>query len=105
MNMILLQPKKAWIDMVSRSTSLNTRMLNPMPILTHALCSKVKDGDIFFPSKEAGKATNKEAKKICYLCDDIEICREYAIDNHVDGIWGGTSPTDRQHIRKERREV
>lgn len=51
-----------------------------------------------------------EATAICHgtydgkPCPLIEQCLEFALSNNERfGIWGGTTPTDRVEIRKERR--
>lgn len=46
----------------------------------------------------------QEAIAICEQCPVMEQCREYAIEAGEQlGIWGGTTPRDREKIRKGRR--
>jgi WhiB family redox-sensing transcriptional regulator len=56
--------------------------------------------DVFFPrSGDRGRA----AKRICRACPLRARCREWAVGQAwTHGIWGGTSRTDREAIRKWR---
>jgi hypothetical protein len=40
----------------------------------------------------------KEAKAICAECPYKERCLKFALDNHEQGIWGGTTERDRRRI-------
>jgi len=40
----------------------------------------------------------KEAKAICAECPYKIRCLEYALKNHEQGIWGGTTERDRRRI-------
>jgi hypothetical protein len=40
----------------------------------------------------------KEAKAICAECPYKVRCLEYALKNHEQGIWGGTTERDRRRI-------
>lgn len=64
------------------------------------LCAQ-SDPDAWFPeisySNEAATA-----KQICRRCPFQQPCLEYALHYQVDGIWGGTSLTDRRRIRRSR---
>jgi hypothetical protein len=42
----------------------------------------------------------KEAKAICAECPYKARCLEYAINNHEQGIWGGTTERQRNVLRK-----
>lgn len=57
--------------------------------------------NVFFPSDSIGVAA---AKKICAGCVVIDVCKEYALSNHIEnGVWGGMSERDHRRIRKQRR--
>ena len=59
------------------------------------------DPDLFFPTKNR---TAHAAKRICAGCDaDVRAaCLAYALDNEPEGVWGGTSPKERQGLRNGR---
>lgn len=40
----------------------------------------------------------------CNVCVVKTSCLNYAIDNYVSGIWGGTTDRGRQRIRREQRK-
>ena len=42
----------------------------------------------------------KEAKAICADCPYKVRCLEYALKNHEQGIWGGTTERERTTIRR-----
>jgi hypothetical protein len=42
----------------------------------------------------------KEAKAICAECPYKARCLKFAIDNHEQGIWGGTTERQRNILRK-----
>ncbi|KJF16009.1 transcriptional regulator WhiB2 [Acidithrix ferrooxidans] len=57
--------------------------------------------DLFFPTDGAGVEV---AKRICEGCPVLDICLDYAIENHVDhGVWGGESERSRRRIARQRR--
>ena len=63
-----------------------------------ALCATT-DPDAFFPEKDGSAA---RAKKICGQCDVVAECLAYALSrNEQFGIWGNTSPKERQLMRRE----
>lgn len=70
------------------------------------LCAQT-DPDMFF-SQDAERGNlrgyykfEKEAKKLCGLCDLQAACLQYALDNpELEGIWGGTTPMDRNRLRR-----
>lgn len=70
-------------------------------------CSTV-DPELFFPQeieisniKVISKYSNLgAAKKICSSCPLRIKCLEYAIKNHEIGVWGGTTESQRDDIRK-----
>lgn len=58
------------------------------------------DPDIFNPSR--GKLPDA-AKKVCAKCPVSGQCLEYALDNKLSGIWGGTTEQERRRMRRQRR--
>lgn len=57
----------------------------------------------WFPEK-GGNAAGR-AKAICAACLVSDECREYAIEGHEVGIWGGTSDRERTAIRMARQRA
>jgi WhiB family redox-sensing transcriptional regulator len=66
------------------------------------------DPDLFFPISSAGPAEQQiaRAKKICAGCGVRRECLEFALSHEqVYGIWGGTTPEDRQRERRRKRRA
>ena len=56
--------------------------------------------EIFYPATPDEEA---EALSICATCPVRAQCLDYAIRNRETyGIWGGTTPEQRRHMRRER---
>jgi len=75
---------------------------------TTPACSDV-DPELFFP-QEVEAAPNKvvskylnlsEAKRVCASCPLAMKCLEYALKNAEIGIWGGTTESQRESLRKK----
>ena len=66
------------------------------------------DPDLFFPISPVGLGERQiaRAKTICAGCQVRRECLEFAISNgQVHGIWGGTTPEDRQRERRRQRRA
>jgi WhiB family transcriptional regulator, redox-sensing transcriptional regulator len=66
------------------------------------------DPDLFFPVPSAGRAEKQvaQAKLICAGCRVRRECLEFALAHaQTHGIWGGTTPEDRQRDRRRRRRA
>jgi len=64
------------------------------------------DPDLFFPISLTGPAVGQmaKAKAICGGCPVQQACLEFALEHDLmHGIWGGTTPQDRQDRRRSRR--
>lgn len=59
------------------------------------LCAET-DPDVFFPENGVIAST---PKKICRACDHLQECLIWALHHQVDGVWGATTPKERQRIR------
>lgn len=46
------------------------------------------------------EGNEETAKAFCHRCPVINICREWAIDNDEEGVWGGMSTADRRAVRR-----
>jgi WhiB family redox-sensing transcriptional regulator len=72
-------------------------------------CSTV-DPELFFPqeteispNKIVSKYTNlAEARRICSSCPVALQCLEFALRNAETGVWGGTTESQRESLRKRR---
>jgi len=70
------------------------------------------DPELFFPElhpdpdnhqpgdQSRYKVSVATAKKICFDCIHVKPCLEYSLLNDVEGIWGGTTKSERKKIRK-----
>lgn len=66
------------------------------------------DPDLFFPISSTGPAAKQiaRAKVICGGCAVRRECLEFALTHgQVHGIWGGTTPEDRQRERRRERRA
>lgn len=72
-----------------------------IPILTaDALCAQFGP-EMFFPKVGHNAAA---AKRICQVCPVRSECLQWALDNNEQaGIWGGTSPAEREQLAKAQR--
>jgi WhiB family transcriptional regulator, redox-sensing transcriptional regulator len=58
-----------------------------------ALCAQIGGAsDLWFPEKGG---YNKEAHAVCERCPVRAECLQYAIDEGMHGVWGGTSDRTR----------
>ena len=67
------------------------------------------DQAIFFPDAGDAEAV-EQAKRICGECPVMDECLSYAVGtNQTEGLWGGTTPSERRRLRqrwlKELREA
>lgn len=74
---------------------------NTEPWMEQGRCREAS-GDFWFPDKGQGiERTTRMAKAICRDCPVAAACLDYAM--RVDdpfGIYAGTTPTDRQRLRR-----
>lgn len=75
---------------------------NPDPWVAEARCIET-DAEVFFP--EPGYHAALIAKKICDQCEVVDQCLESALRRSERyGIWGSTTPRERQLIARKRRK-
>ncbi|MGY6019931.1 WhiB family transcriptional regulator [Streptomyces spinosirectus] len=58
-----------------------------------------QDPELFFPVGDRGPALVQidEAKAVCRRCPVVEQCLRWALNaGQVDGIWGGTTESERR---------
>lgn len=78
--------------------------LTSTPTFPKARCADPGiDPELFFPiSNEVMSEDLPILRAICDSCVHQAECAKYAIDNHeAHGIWGGTTPAQRERIWKE----
>ncbi len=66
------------------------------------------DPDLFFPISTTGPGERQvaRAKVICAGCVVRQECLEFAMTNDLPyGIWGGSTPEDRQRQRRRTRRA
>lgn len=79
----------------------------PTEWMADAACVGVDiDTAAFFPSPRRGESWTvlaAEAKRVCNRCPVMAACLTYGMDED-DGVWGGTTPSERRRIRRQRRQ-
>lgn len=55
---------------------------------------------VFFPD---GGGASEAAQQICMPCPFKADCLRFALDNDVEGVWGGTGQNERARMRARRR--
>lgn len=66
---------------------------------------KEADPDIFFPTGASTPLTKQiaQAKSICRDCPVSSECLQWALEDPLmDGIWGGTTHSERRAMRRRR---
>jgi len=67
--------------------------------MRNALCAEHPN-----PEWWTGASSDEIARAIalCRTCPVKDACLAFALDTHVGGsVWGGTTPSDRRHLRRE----
>lgn len=58
--------------------------------------------ELFFLDQDNGEITNA-IKLVCKSCPLRIKCQNYAIQNQVHGVWGGTTLVERKNFRRDNR--
>jgi WhiB family redox-sensing transcriptional regulator len=63
--------------------------------------------EFFFTDEENERDTSVYAlgKTICSGCSIRQQCLEWAVKHEAHGLWGGTTPRERQMMRRKRNIV
>ena len=71
-----------------------------LPRFDNAQCADIEDKDLFFPDNRTQEAERlHQLKAICASCIHEKECLEYALEKQIPyGIWGGSSPADRDAV-------
>jgi WhiB family redox-sensing transcriptional regulator len=68
---------------------------------------KDEDPELFFPRATGGKWSARyqeqvnTAKAVCRECPVADLCFEFAMDTHAEGVWAATTDDDRKAMREE----
>lgn len=70
----------------------------------HRAACRTEDPELFFPIGTTGPALDQveQAKAVCRRCPVVDACLAWALDNHVEGVWGGTTNEERAKMRSPR---
>lgn len=71
-----------------------------LPRFDNAQCADVEDKNLFFPDNRKIEAERlPQLKAICSSCIHSKECLEYALEKQIPyGIWGGSTPADRDAV-------
>jgi WhiB family redox-sensing transcriptional regulator len=59
-----------------------------------------EDWRLFFPGPER---SSRPGREVCRRCPFLDECREWAVvHNEAAGVWGATTPDEREAIRRRR---
>ena len=73
-------------------------MTYDIDLLDLGLCTQV-DPAVFFPIKGGSP---RAAKAICARCPIAPTCLRDALDDpSLEGVWGGTTEREREHLRRD----
>lgn len=71
---------------------------------SQAACATVKDPEIFWPKQTTMYYRQvADAKLLCERCPVIQECLQHALKHEPDGVWGGTTPNERNAMRRKLR--
>jgi len=86
--------------MVGRKALNQFEFFVDLPRFDNAKCADVEDKDLFFPDNRTQEAERlHQLKAICSSCIHEKECLEYALEKQIPyGIWGGSTPADRDAV-------
>ena len=90
---------------MTRSLNLYNYSVPKFVLSGDPACSTV-DPELFFPQEQPGQLAAKyvnlsKAKAICDGCPLKNPCLEYALRNMEIGVWGGTTESQREDLRRK----
>lgn len=78
--------------------------LPQIPWMKKGECRKSIDPDMFFRERggdKAGSGNTKDAKAMCRECPVATECLLWALEHDEEfGIWGGSTPDERQKMKR-----
>ena len=86
--------------MVGRKALNQFEFFVDLPRFDNAKCADIEDKDLFFPDNRTQEAERlHQLKAICSSCIHEKECLEYALEKQIPyGIWGGSTPADRDTV-------
>ncbi|MEE1931431.1 WhiB family transcriptional regulator [Streptomyces sp. TRM 70351] len=68
----------------------------------HRAACREEDPELFFPLGNTGPALLqiKEAKTFCRRCPVQEQCLQWALEDGLEGVWGGLSEDERRAMKR-----
>ena len=87
-----------------KSAGGHRRRLSAQP---HPPSSRGEPPDDWFPegSEWERRAPTQRAKAVCARCPVPQECLDYAMANHLVGIWGGRDDKERRRLQRLARQV
>lgn len=70
--------------------------------MAEAACAG-SDTEQFFCDPWTEKEKLQKVLQTCFSCPVINQCLSYAVDNRLEGVWGGTTETERTKLVSKRR--
>lgn len=70
---------------------------------TQASCTKATNPDVFWPVGKDDLASVEIAKAFCATCPEKLKCLDHALHHEREGIWGETTPGERDALRRKMR--
>ena len=67
---------------------------------TGAKCRET-DPEVFFPEREPGIKELQVIISLCSKCPVFVKCKDYALQNDVDGYWAGMSKAQRKQLQQQ----
>ena len=93
--------------MVGRKALNQFEFFVDLPRFDEAKCAEIEDKDFFFPDARTQEAERlPQLKAICASCIHSKECLEYALEKQITyGIWGGSSPAERDAVTVKDKNV
>lgn len=81
--------------------------MRPTPRFDGTQACAGADLELFFPTSlgTAAKEATERAKALCRTCPLMAPCLSYALSQHVEGVWGGTTEGQRTTMRRRARRA
>jgi len=93
--------------MVGRKALNDISFFVDLPRFENPKCADAEDKDLFFPDNRTQEAERlHQLKAICASCIHEKECLEYALEKQIAyGIWGGSTPAERDATINGKRYV
>ena len=71
-----------------------------LPALPEAMC-RDNESLTWFPMPDTNPADVEQAKALCGQCPEQAACLAFAVKSKAQGIWGGTTESERRNMRRK----